>query len=78
MTKPNLDSLSDLALETVTGGTASNTSSTTSKLDGLLKDLNSINTAVKEIDTKTKGLDDTQMMMLFVLALSDRPRRRRW
>jgi hypothetical protein len=58
----------------VTGGT--NTSSATSRIDGLISELNSINSAVKTIDNKTKGFDDTQMMMLLFLAMSDRPRRR--
>ncbi|MGE0551419.1 MAG: hypothetical protein AB7O24_13725 [Kofleriaceae bacterium] len=82
MTKPKLESLTEVTLETVTGGTKSNntstTSTTSSRLDGLIKDLNSINSAVKDIDTKTKGFDDTQMMMLLMLAMTDRPRRRRW
>jgi hypothetical protein len=54
------------ALCAVTGGT--------SRIDGLISDLSSLSSSIKEIETKTRGFDDTQMLLLLMLAMDRRGR----
>jgi hypothetical protein len=74
MAKPKLEPIDIDALDEVTGGSTGNQA--VSRLDGLISELNSITSACKDIEKKTKGFDDSQMMLLMFLALQDRPRRR--
>src|SRR5688572_13021786 len=78
---PKLQTIDADTLDDVTGGGAgkgaSGGSATEKRLDGLISELNSITTAAKNIDNKTKGFDDKQMMLLVLLAM-DRRRGRRW
>lgn len=60
-------SIDPLVLAEVTGGKGSSSSSS-SGIDGLLSQLNSITSSIKDIKTKTSGLSSTEMMMLCVLA----------
>lgn len=61
-----------LVLAAVTGGGTSSKSCSTSGIDGLLNQLNSITSSIKDIKTKTSGLSSTEMMMLCVLAAQNR------
>lgn len=63
-----LVSISSDALDTVTGGG----SSVGSNLDGLLNQLNSITSTLKDINKKTSGLGSTEMLMLCLLASQSR------
>ena len=61
------------ALAEVTGGGRGNNASAGSGIDGLLSQLNSITSTIKDIHKKTSGLSNTEMMMLCVLAMQNRP-----
>ncbi|HWU88081.1 MAG TPA: hypothetical protein VN253_12430 [Kofleriaceae bacterium] len=61
-------SIDPLVLGGVTGGKSSSGSSSSSGIDGLLSQLNSITSSIKDITTKTSGLSSTEMLMLCVLA----------
>lgn len=58
-------------LDEVIGGVRSSGGS--SGIDGLLSQLNSITSTIKDINKKTSGLNSTEMMMLCVLAMQNRP-----
>jgi hypothetical protein len=68
-----LVSIDPTILDAVTGGKSSSSSSSSSGIDGLLGQLNSITGSIKDITNKTSGLSSTEMMMLCVLALQNRP-----
>ena len=75
---PKLKTIETEDLDDVTGGKSHSTGSTTvNRLDGLISQMNSITSAAKEIDNKTKGFDDKQMLLLCMLAM-DRRGRYRW
>ena len=59
-----------LVLAEVTGGKGSSSST---NIDGLLDQLNSITSSIKDIKTKTNGLSSTEMLMLVVLAARSQP-----
>jgi hypothetical protein len=61
-----------LVLAAVTGGSKSSNSSSSSSIDGLLNQLSSLTSSIKDIKTKTSGLSSTEMMMLCVLAAQNR------
>jgi hypothetical protein len=66
-----LVSIDPHVLDIVTGGKSQNSS--TGNIDGLLDQLNSITSSIKDIKTKTNGLSSTEMFMLCALALQNRP-----
>jgi hypothetical protein len=68
-----LVSIDPHVLDAVTGGTSSSSSSSSSGIDGLLSQLNSITSSIKDIQTKTNGLSSPEMFMLVALALQNRP-----
>jgi hypothetical protein len=55
------------------GSSGGSSSSSSSSIDGLLSQLNSITSSIKDIKTKTSGLNSTEMFMLCALALQNRP-----
>ena len=56
-------------LGNVTGGT----SKSSSGIDSLLGQLNSLTSSINEIKTKTNGLGQGEMLVLCMLALQNRP-----
>jgi hypothetical protein len=74
-----LASIDPHVLDAVTGGKSSNSSgsgsgngSGSSGIDGLLGQLNSITSSIKDIKTKTSGLSSAEMFMLCTLAMQNR------
>lgn len=65
-----LVSIDPLVLAEVTGGKGSGSST---NIDGLLDQLSSITSSIKDIKTKTNGLSSTEMLMLVVLAARSQP-----
>lgn len=82
MSRP-LVSIDPHVLDNVTGGKASGSGtgsgtgggggSSSSGIDGLLSQLNSITSSIKDIKTKTSGLSSPEMFMLCALAMQNRP-----
>lgn len=74
-----LASIDPSVLDSVTGGTSSSSGSSksgggsSSNIDGLLDQLSSITSSIKDIKTKTSGLSSGEMFMLCALALQNRP-----
>ena len=68
-----LVSIDPHVLDIVTGGKSHNSSGGSSNIDGLLNQLNSITSSIKDIKTKTNGLSSSEMFMLCALALQNRP-----
>ena len=76
----DLVSIDPHVLDAVTGGKSSSSSSSksssssssSSSIDGLLGQLNSITSSIKDINKKTSGLGSTEMFMLCVLAMQNR------
>lgn len=54
------------------GGGSGNSSGSSSGIDGLLSQLSSITSSIKDIKTKTSGLSSSEMFMLCALALQNR------
>jgi hypothetical protein len=70
-----LASIDPHILDAVTGGKSSGGgggSSSSGNIDGLLSQLNSITSSIKDIKTKTSGLSSSEMFMLCALALQNR------
>jgi len=71
-----LASIDPHILDNVTGGKSSGGggghSSSSGNIDGLLSQLNSITSSIKDIKTKTSGLSSSEMFMLCALALQNR------
>jgi hypothetical protein len=67
-----LVSIDPHVLDEVLGG-KSHGGSSSSNIDGLLSQLNSITGSIKDITKKTSGLSSTEMLMLCCLALQNRP-----
>jgi hypothetical protein len=80
-----LTSIDPNALATVTGG-GGRPSKGGSGIDGLLDQLSSMAGSIKDIKKKTSGFGQTEMLMLCMLAIQNRPqanvvyvgRRRSW
>lgn len=72
-----LTSIDPDTLAAVTGGkshsTSSSNSGSSSNIDGLLQQLNSITGSIKDIQNKTNGLSSNEMFMLVALAIQNRP-----
>ena len=72
-----LTSIDPDVLAAVTGGkshsTSSSNSGSSSNIDGLLQQLNSITGSIKDIQNKTNGLSSNEMFMLVALAIQNRP-----
>jgi hypothetical protein len=75
-----LVSIDPHVLDNVTGGKASSSgtgssggASSSSGIDGLLSQLSSITSSIKDIKTKTSGLSSSEMFMLCALAMQNRP-----
>jgi len=72
MSSSPLVSIDPLVLADVTGGKSSGSKGSSSNIDGLLQQLSSITGSIKDIQTKTNGLNSTEMLMLVVLAAQNR------
>ena len=70
MSSSPIMSIDPVVLAGVTGGKSSGSSS---NIDGLLNQLSSITSSIKDIQTKTSGLSSTEMLMLVVLAARNQP-----
>jgi hypothetical protein len=57
------------ALETVTGGGALRRGGSTSDIDGLIGQLNSLTSSIKDIKQKTNGFGTGEMLILCMLAM---------
>lgn len=72
-----LNSIDPDVLAAVTGGkshsTSTSNSGSSSNIDGLLQQLNSITGSIKDIQNKTNGLSSNEMFMLVALAIQNRP-----
>lgn len=62
-----LATIDPAALDTVTGGKSNSKSGT--NIDSLISQLNSMTGTIKDIQNKTKGFGQTEMFMLWMLAL---------
>ena len=61
--------IDSLTLDTVTGGTSKHSSS---GIDGLLGQLNSLTGSLNDIKNKTNGLGSSEMLLLCMLAMQNR------
>lgn len=67
-------SLDMAQLEAVTGGSGHPIGGSTNNIDVLLKQLNEITGSIKDVSNKTKGLGQTEMLMLCALAMRNNQR----
>ena len=63
--------IDSLTLDHVTGG-YSHSRPSSSGIDGLLGQLNSLTSSLNDIKTKTNGLGSSEMMLLCMLAMQNR------
>lgn len=69
-----LVTLETALLEAVTGGTSNPIGGATNNIDVLMKELSGITGSLKDIQTKTKGLGQGEMLMLCALAMRNNQR----